>query len=264
MPKVLQNQKKQPSAKLISMRKDIVASMVDYGNSENLLCDAVRSNKMDIIKRIIDVRPSYLNKVDEDGFYPLNWCVDDDHYEMFKYLHTRGANINVKRNDVDVTLLHQAISGQHSKIVEYILCQCDPSLLDVYDSILHHNALSRANMFITNEHNWKHWIHTTIQNYMNLDKIDYDPDVLDWIDNISKQSVDMDDMKDVRNVFSALFGNELDIFFPEEYVKLTQIQLKEIQSYLKNQLKTLISEEESEEEFEESTYEEFDISKLFD
>lgn len=260
MPKVLQNPKKQPSAKLIAWRKKFVGDLVDTCNSENLLSDAVRSNKRDLVRRIIDVRPSYLNRKDDDGCFPLNWCVNDDKIDMFKYLHTRGGNINTNISGCDPTLLHEAVMGKHVKIVEYILCHCNPSLLNVCDIDLHHNALDRANMCMVNtQHDTTNWIHTMIKNYMNLDDILYDENIEDSIYDLSKEHIDMDNIKDIQKIFYALFSHNESAFYEEEYNQLTGEKTNEILSYLKHKMK-ILSEELEEIESEE----EINISKVFE
>ena len=244
------------------MRKKIVGDLVDTCNSKNLLCEAVTKRNMDLVRRIIDVRPSYLNKVDDDGFYPMNWCNDSDHFEMFEYLHSRGANINNVIDGCEPTLLHEAVSSHDVKLVDYILDNCEPTLLNIIDDEMDHNALARANMYVTEGvHDKKSWIYTMIKNYMDLDKIDYDYEKCEKIilDMIPKgYYYSLYDKEDIRKLFKSLRQN--DSFVLSGCDTLSSEKKKELLAFLKDNLQ--------EQELEEIPTEEFsdvdDIGEVFE
>jgi hypothetical protein len=143
MPKVLK--KEQKTTKHTESLETEVSKYVKE-QTENILVNLLDAKLFNLAKKVATAKPELLNKTD-GVFYPLECVIDN--VEMFKYLHEKGATINdiLTTSKIDITFLHQAIGVKNIPVVTYLLENCDPNLLNIMDSTLHHNALKRAKLF---------------------------------------------------------------------------------------------------------------------
>ncbi|XP_076299445.1 uncharacterized protein LOC143218247 [Lasioglossum baleicum] len=96
---------------------------IDATNNEGQtpLHYAAKSDKLEVVKYLIEEKGANINVKDNDGQTPLHYAADHGKLEVVKYLiEEKGANINVKDNDGQ-TPLHYAADHGKLEVVKYLI-----------------------------------------------------------------------------------------------------------------------------------------------
>lgn len=195
MPKVLKTEQK--TTKDTYENIEVEALKYVKEKTKNILVNLLDAKLFNLAKKVTKAKPELLNKTD-GVFYPLECVIDN--IEMFKYLHEKGATINdiLKTSKNDITYLHQAIGVKNIHVVNYILENCDPNLLNIMDRTLHHNALNRAEMFANDDDSKE--ILRLIQKYEKYEVYNTeDEDML---------LIDINNENECRKVLKLMFRND--------------------------------------------------------
>lgn len=235
----------------------IQLKMENYVPPDQILCHAIRANNMELVKSIVDLSPSLLNKDDGYGYYPLNWCCSDKYIEMFKYLHQNGADINIRRDDTEPTLLHEAVSGSHFNLINYILDWCDPQLMKVKDSTLQHTPLLRAEMIgCGSNDSKKEFIIRLLKRYESIPLYNYNEFEIELLFD---DSVTFENENEVRKIFSRFrtFDSQMTFFLKEEIPQETRTEtVFKIQHFLLDKINDFCVDKLFEGELSDSSDEE--------
>ncbi|XP_076298784.1 uncharacterized protein LOC143217929 isoform X2 [Lasioglossum baleicum] len=82
---------------------------------------AAKSDKLEVVKYLIEKKGANVNVKDNDGQTPLHYAAKSDKLEVVKYLiEKKGANVNVKDNDGQ-TPLHSAAKSDKLEVVKYLI-----------------------------------------------------------------------------------------------------------------------------------------------
>mmetsp|Transcript_39523 Transcript_39523/g.62493 ORF Transcript_39523/g.62493 Transcript_39523/m.62493 type:complete len:133 (-) Transcript_39523:69-467(-) len=83
---------------------------------------AVRTGDLKGVKEAVEKEGADVNMVSQDTNKrtPMHWAADFGHTEVLKYLHSKGANCNVKDN-FGITPLLAAVYESHEEAVKFLV-----------------------------------------------------------------------------------------------------------------------------------------------
>ncbi|XP_076300828.1 uncharacterized protein LOC143219007 isoform X2 [Lasioglossum baleicum] len=94
---------------------------VKDNDGQTPLHSAAKSDKLEVVKYLIEEKGANVNAKDNHGQTPLHSAAKSDKLEVIKYLiEEKGANVNVKDDD-GRTLLHSAAKTCRLEIVKYLI-----------------------------------------------------------------------------------------------------------------------------------------------
>ncbi|XP_076285725.1 uncharacterized protein LOC143211701 isoform X2 [Lasioglossum baleicum] len=93
---------------------------VKDNDGQTPLHSAANSDKLEVVKYLIEEKGANVNVKDNDGQTPLHSAAKSDKLEVVKYLVDKGANVNVKDNDGQ-TPLHSAAKSDKLEVVKYLI-----------------------------------------------------------------------------------------------------------------------------------------------
>lgn len=112
---------------------NIASAYSDYCEAQRLPLELMLSVKQLDWFEILSQAPGFaIDSYDGFGETTLQYAVKQESLEYVKFLSERGASWKVKGRDSLLTILHLAVQGKNSALIQYIV-QTDPSLLNELD-----------------------------------------------------------------------------------------------------------------------------------
>jgi ankyrin repeat protein len=102
-------------------KPEVTELLLKYQNDINLF-EASAAGKLDEVIRLVNIHPEAINFYAEDGFTPLGLACYFGHYEISRYLVSKGADVNMPSNNgFRVYPLHSAVAGDYIDIASMLL-----------------------------------------------------------------------------------------------------------------------------------------------
>ncbi|HEY8782220.1 MAG TPA: ankyrin repeat domain-containing protein [Mucilaginibacter sp.] len=102
-------------------KPEVTSLLLKYIGEINLF-EAVAIGKFDEVANLVDAHPEAINFYSEDGFTPLGLACYFGHYEIARYLVSKGADVNLPSNNgFRVYPLHSAAAGNYTQIARMLI-----------------------------------------------------------------------------------------------------------------------------------------------
>jgi ankyrin repeat protein len=102
-------------------KPEVTALLLKYLDEINLF-EASAAGEFDTVANLVYVHPEAINFYSEDGFTPLGLACYFGHYEIARYLVSKGADVNMPSNNgFQVYPLHSAAAGNYTDIASMLM-----------------------------------------------------------------------------------------------------------------------------------------------